>query len=265
VIRALAGRRIADRRATAVPTSTPTLPRKARPHADDLVFVERLEPSVLSREDDDTARVVTRIQSGDRDAFAIVFTRYFDRIYSYLRVSAAGNHHVAEDATHQVFVNVFEALPRYERRSQPFRVWLFAVARNYAVSQLERQRGREVLDPEAIERHYEQASLAQPEPDALSWISDRELLMFVERLSLAHRQVLLLRYTMGFKQREVAEILGRSLSDVSNAESRALRFLRDRLSSVGRGPKLRRERAQVCRPVRKSVVLRSRRSALLRY
>src|SRR5438046_781536 len=44
-IRNAAGRRVGERRAPVAETETPTLPRSARKYADQVVFVERLEPS----------------------------------------------------------------------------------------------------------------------------------------------------------------------------------------------------------------------------
>lgn len=82
VIRARAGRRVADRRATAVVVDLPVeLPRRARAQADRLVFVERLEPPTDQLEDADSARLVARFQAGDSDAFADLYLRYFDRVY----------------------------------------------------------------------------------------------------------------------------------------------------------------------------------------
>src|SRR5205085_662516 len=58
-IRAATGRRVADRRATAIALDPiAELPRKARPYAHLLAFTERLEPSTQQLEDVDTARLV---------------------------------------------------------------------------------------------------------------------------------------------------------------------------------------------------------------
>src|SRR4051812_41358472 len=58
-IRAEAGRRVADRRATALPVHLQAeLPRKVRPFAERLVFIERCEPTTQQLEDRDTARLV---------------------------------------------------------------------------------------------------------------------------------------------------------------------------------------------------------------
>jgi RNA polymerase sigma-70 factor (ECF subfamily) len=235
------------------------LPRRALAHAGQLKFVERLEPVARVAEDIDTARLVTRIQAGDGDAFAIVYMRYFDRIYGYLS-AVLRDADAAEDVTQQVFAQVFSALPRFEL-DRSFWVWLFVITRNCLLNEF-RRRGRVVPeDPVQLDRRRELSEDSTGDVDALSWISDRELFMFIERLPLVQRQVLLLRYMFDLSNGQIAAILDRSPPDVSLLHHRALRFLRGRLVAIGRDPDhMRRLRWQPV--VRKAPVLRARRFAL---
>jgi RNA polymerase sigma-70 factor (ECF subfamily) len=233
-----------------------------RAYAERLVFVERLEPRGLDSEDADTARLVARIQAGDRDAFALLYMRYFDRVYGYLKI-ALRDAHEAEDATQQVFVNAMQSLPRYQRDRAPFRAWLFVIVRNYALSQLRKRKRLELIEPSEISRQVAADTAADPDDadlPALSWISDEDILLFIERLPLAQQQVLLLRYMLDLSHAQTAAVLDRSVGDVRNLQSRALRFLRARLAAVGREPKRARTRMVRCPP--KAPVLRGRRFAL---
>jgi RNA polymerase sigma-70 factor (ECF subfamily) len=263
-IRNVDGRRVADRRATAVIVDAPVeLPRRARQHVAQLVFVERIEPSTQQLEDHDTARLVMRIQSGDRDAFGDLYLRYFDRVYAYLRV-VFRNEHQAEDTTQQVFAKVLEAIGRYERRGQPFSSWLFVVVRNHALSEIERQRRDDLVDPADFghKNHVDTGGEDELLAD-LDWISDRELVMFIERLPLAQRQVLVLRFMLDLPYTQIAQAMGRSETDVRMLQSRALRFLRQRLAAVGRGPLTKERPARMRSPVRALRVVRNRRFALI--
>lgn len=259
VIRNAGGRRIGERRAAVTSVEAPTLPRFARPHAEAIVFLERLEPSDQHAEDLDTARLVTRIQAGSKDLFAELYMRYFDRVYAYLKI-ALDDEHAAEDTTQQVFLKVMEALPRYERRSQPFRAWLFTIVRNHAIRQLEKRARVEVMDPSELSQGREQEVEREPAEaiEALGWISDRELLILIERLPVAQRQVLLLRYMMDLTTSDIAAVLDRSTDDVRALQSRALRFLNQRLTALGRQPG-GRERIPMSRRRSTAPVLRARR------
>jgi hypothetical protein len=96
---------------------------------------------------------------------------------------------------------------------------------------------------------------------ALEWVSDPELLSFIERLSPGQRQVLALRYMLGLRTSEIASVLDRTEQAVRHLESRALRFLQQRLVAIGRGP-TRESRAAMVMTARVFPVLRARRQAL---
>ena len=226
-----------------------------------VAFCERIEPSAEHLEDIDTARLVIRMQAGDPDSFAALYKRYFDRVYGYIRVAVKDSHE-AEDIAQQVFTQLYTSIPDYERRSQPFRAWLFAIARNRLVDNLRKHDRLDVTDPTAIDKHRELNGFEENGARALTWVTDRDLLVFIERLPLAQRQVLALSFMMGLRSSEIAQVLGRSEADVRAVKSRALRFLRQRLTAIGREPK--RGPAEVSRRCgRQAVVLRRRRFALL--
>jgi RNA polymerase sigma-70 factor (ECF subfamily) len=258
-IRNATGRRVGERRASVSTIETPTLPRFARVYSESIAFLERLEPSDQHSEDLDTARLVTLIQSGARDSFADLYMRYFDRVYSYLKI-ALDDDHAAEDATQQVFLKVMEALPNYERRSQPFRAWLFTIVRNHALKHLEKRSRVEIMDPAELTQGRGQELEREPAEalEALGWVSDRELLMLIERLPVAQRQVLLLRYMMDLTTSDIAAVLDRTTDDVRALQSRALRFLHQRLTALGRKP-TSRERIPMSRRRPAAPVLRARR------
>jgi RNA polymerase sigma-70 factor, ECF subfamily len=256
-IRSWTGRRCGERRAALVPVRGRrlALPRSVQRLADRVTFVERVETSEHAREDVEAARVVTRVQSGDMESFADLYTRYFGRVWGYMRL-ALRTADEAEDATQHVFLSVLEALPKYERRTQPFRAWLFRIARNHAVDRL-RERGRlDVEDPGKLEL------LAEPgdggvggacrDLGTLEWLSDDDMLVFIERLPLAQRQVLVLRYMLDLSTAEIAEVLDRSQASIRQLQSRALRRLESQLGALG-VERPRRSESSEARPMRLSL------------
>jgi RNA polymerase sigma-70 factor (ECF subfamily) len=188
--------------------------------------------------------------------------RYFDRIYSYLRLLYR-NAHQAEDATQQVFVKLLEVLPTYDAPPRRFRGWLFAVSRNHALNELRRDRRSETTDADALLRE-EPSDPYDGGLTALEWISDHDLNLFVERLPLAQRQVIFLRYVVGLETSEVAEILGQTSELTRKQHSRALAFLRHRLRAVGRDTR-RGNRVPARVLVRKTPVVRRRRFSLIAH
>ena len=260
-IRNRAGRRVAERRATLIPVPAPApLPRRAAVEEPRLVFVERLDLDAEHHEDTDSARLVTRLQGGEPALFAVLYERYFDRVYSYLRV-ALRDRHEAEDATQQVFLQVMEALPRYELREVPFRAWLFRVVRNYALNHVDKHGRIAVEDPAQLDRRRER-DVDAFQPRLLDWLADGDLVMLVSRLPLPQRQVIMLRYMMDLSWSQVAEVLDRSPAAVRQLQQRAVVQLRTRLAAIGREPSAS-GRLPMARRHQQLPVLHARRNALL--
>lgn len=258
-VRGSDGRRVADRRAMALPAVPPALPARARPHANRLLFVERLEPTDRDTEDVETNRLLVRIQAGDTGGFDLLYMRYFDRVYAYAKV-ALREAHEAEDVAQQVFANVIQALPRYQVRDDtPFRAWLFRITRNVVLRALSRTGRLRPEEPFELDRRLE-----SPMPDAplgLEWLSDTDLAILVERLPLSQRQVILLRYVFEFTTDEIATALDRTPVAIRMLEHRAMRALEARLSAL-RGKVRGCNRSAMVARTRPLPVIGSRRRAL---
>jgi RNA polymerase sigma-70 factor (ECF subfamily) len=225
-------------------------------------FSARLESEEERAEDLDTSRLIVRIQSGHPEELAQLYTRYFDRVYSYLR-GLFKDPHEAEDAAQEVFIKVMKALPGFRERREPFRAWLFVIVRNHAISEL-RKRGRlELVDPAdladqvAAEAESDDAAL-----EVLNWLKDADLNVFVERLPLVQRQVLVLRYVFDLPYARIAEILDLNAANVRALQSRAIHFLRKRLAAIGRVPAGNGDRIEIQARTRQAYVLRKRRYTL---
>lgn len=193
------------------------------------------------REDADAADLVRRFQAGDRAAFTTIYSRYFERVYAYLRLLLRSETE-AMDGTQQVFLKFFEKLPTFELRpGHPPRAWLFRVARNHALTSLTGGARTEPVNPADLADRPDPRSYSDEPVAALDWLRDADLVLFIERLPLAQRQVLLLRYVAGMSGKETAAVLDRSLADVNTLHHRAVGYLRKRLLAIGRGPSSQRE------------------------
>jgi RNA polymerase sigma-70 factor (ECF subfamily) len=243
-IRSSDGRRLGERRALAVPVPVPTLPRRARRFADALQFLERVEPSERAAEDIETNRLILRFQAGDAYALELLYMRYFERVYGYARLLLR-SFHEAEDAAQQVFANVLEALPRYEiRADQPFRFWLFRITRNTSLKVLEKTGRLQLEETDDLERRME-APAPRTEELSVDWLSDADLAILVERLPMAQRQTVVLRYALELSTEEIAKVLDRTPRAVRLLQHRALRTLEERLTAVREPRGTRREMMRV--------------------
>jgi len=167
----------------------------------------------------------------DRAAFAPLYERYVDQIFAYA-LTLTGDRELAEDVTAATFARAMEELPRFEWRGVPYSAWLYRVAGNL----VHRHRRR----PGWVEL---QAHLPDDAPGPEDWAltGDRatEVRVAVAALPDDQRQAVLLRFGGELRNREIAEIMGRSEGAVKLLTFRALTTLRRRL-----GAPLPAERAQ---------------------
>ena len=215
------GWRRTERRRAAVAAAIPRLPAFALPFLDRLEFRELPEQRSVSDRDAESLELVTRFKAGDTSAFDLLYARYFDSIYGYLR-SALRDPQEAENLTRQLWVRAYGALDGYQPRGVPVRAWLFRIARNLLIDELKR-RGRIRVDPlELIERHAPGAvdrGVGQP------WFADPQIEEALDRLALGQREVVVLRYQVGLTYEEMASVTGKEAPALSQLNSRALREL----------------------------------------
>jgi RNA polymerase sigma-70 factor (ECF subfamily) len=260
------GRRVGDRRAPLVPVDPPSpLPRRLRPLVTALGFYERIAPGARELEDLDTLRLITKIQAGERDHFADLYTRYFRGVHNYL-VLALRDRHAAEDVAQEVFIQALTELPRFELRRVPVRAWLFQIARNDALNHLRHRKRVEPVDPAVALTHEDtrwNPRAADTEAVVVQWLTDADLLALISRIPDAQRQVLILRYLLDFSMSEIAHVLQSTPQAVRQNHHRALEFLRQRLQALGRTSESLRRGTPMRRMRRPINVLRERRYALM--
>jgi RNA polymerase sigma-70 factor (ECF subfamily) len=164
----------------------------------------------------------------DRAAFALLYRRYLDRVYSYAFYQL-GNHHDAEDATERTFLAALRGLPSYQDRGSSFRAWLFTIAHN-TIANARRTRARRRTEPLP-----ERLDLRAPNADPAGIVGRAEELRRVREAIRAlpedRQQVVLLRFVDGLSSREIGAVLGRSPAAVRVLLHRALRDLVERMQS----------------------------------
>lgn len=217
-----------------LPVEAPPLPRRARAHADDLVFIERFEPAEQTLLDLETNRLVVQIQGGQPNAMTELYLLYFDRVYGYTRL-ALRDPHEAEDVTQQVFLKVVGALPRFEQRGVPIEAWLFRIVKNCIIDHARRSRRIELEDPFTLSRRRERLAPREPiAPPALApLLASAAFEVAVSSLPPLQRQVLALRYQLDLPNARIAAILGRSDGAIRQAHYQALRARQARAADSG--------------------------------
>jgi RNA polymerase sigma-70 factor, ECF subfamily len=153
--------------------------------------------------------VLRKAQRGDERAFAIIVRMYEAPVYNYVLRLCNGERALAEDLTQEVFLRVFQGLPRFSMRCK-FTTWLFQVTKNRVLDEL-RARERRPLVAVNLDDAPPFEVLDQPVErveaiDAL-WRA-------IEALPVDLKMALLLRDVVGLSYNEIADALEVTLATV---------------------------------------------------
>lgn len=179
--------------------------------------------------DDMEAELVERARGGDPSAFGELVRRYQDLAFRVAYV-IVGSAEEAEDATQEAFIRAYNALGTF-RTGSPLRPWLLTIVANAARSRRSAAFRHPTLALSAVEDRPSDNPAQLPEVEALAAERRHELLDAVHILRDEDRQVIACRYFLDLTEAETAEVLRCPRGTVKSRLSRALRRLRQQLTS----------------------------------
>jgi RNA polymerase sigma-70 factor (ECF subfamily) len=141
--------------------------------------------------------------------------------YAYYRV---GNHHDAEDLTEQTFLQAYRHYERAQRESngRPLRPWLIRIAHNLAAN-LYRDRSRR---PQTAIDDTTVLTTAHTTEDLVEGRDElQRILAGIEHLPEDRREALIMRFSLGMDNREIARAMGRTDGATKVLIHRAIRQL----------------------------------------
>jgi RNA polymerase sigma-70 factor (ECF subfamily) len=166
-------------------------------------------------------QLVQRAISLDTDAFGRLYDMYVDRVYKHIYYQV-GNVMDAEDLTQQVFFKAWQAIDKYKRTASPFVAWLMTISHNLVVDFYRTKKNKTYLEVEVTADE----STQNPEQVAEARFEQKQLRTAILQLPKDQQQVILLRFVEGFRNPEVASILGKSEGAIRVILHRALAMLR---------------------------------------
>ncbi|MBN1401148.1 MAG: sigma-70 family RNA polymerase sigma factor [Anaerolineae bacterium] len=172
---------------------------------------------------DPLAEAVERARLGDQTAFARLVDATQSHVFG-MALSVMGDWQRAEDATQEIYLRVWRALPSFRGESS-FRTWLYRISLNTCLNQRRALRGqlRIVDDDVALDR------LSDREGDPASVVVERErdaiLWARVGSLPEKYRLVIVLFYQQQLSYAEIANLLSLPLGTVKAHLNRARKAL----------------------------------------
>lgn len=148
--------------------------------------------------------LIERLRGGDKDAFEILYERYFPRVYSFVskRISTRAD---VEETVQEAFINVFASIHGF-RGEAPFAAWLFGLTRRTIASRYKRKRHETVPLPE---NESDTAVSREPDPHQTYECNER-----IEQMDRALRQDLTPEQRLLFQLHHLQD---RSIQEIARA------------------------------------------------
>ncbi len=191
-----------------------------------------MDLTVLREEEDRTSGMnafldecIAKIANKSAEALSDLYRETSTAVFAYA-LSILKNRHDAEDILHDCYIQIYQSAWQYSSRGKPM-AWIFTITRNLCMHKF--RRDSKVID--------------LPSDDWEAYLESKEGMSVEEKLIVRKcmsslptedLQIVLLHAVAGYKLREIAEMLGISLSTVLSKHSRSIKKLKQSLEEESR-------------------------------
>ncbi len=171
---------------------------------------------------DQLGEILKRVQKGDREAFAQLYTSLGDRVYN-IALGYLQNPIEAEEVTQEVFVKIFRFAHNFSGDSS-VATWVYRICINACKDNIEKRKRRIQPSREV----FEDEITSFDDPSALMEKKERKqaLLSAINLLADKQRTAIILSFVDDLPRKEVAEIMEFSLKAVESLLQRGKANLR---------------------------------------
>ena len=191
-----------------------------------------MDLTVLREEEDRTSGMnafldecIAKIANKSAEALSDLYRETSTAVFAYA-LSILKNRHDAEDILHDCYIQIYQSAWQYSSRGKPM-AWIFTITRNLCMHKF--RRDSKVID--------------LPSDDWEAYLESKEGMSVEEKLIVRKcmsslptedLQIVLLHAVAGYKLREIAAMLGISLSTVLSKHSRSIKKLKQSLEEESR-------------------------------
>jgi RNA polymerase sigma-70 factor (TIGR02952 family) len=158
--------------------------------------------------------------------FDYIFETFYKRIFNYIYYRVYCRF-TTEDLTSQVFEKAMRKIDTYTQSKAPFKVWLFAIARNVVNDYFRQQKKHRILSFESIKELVSREK--DPESIVIKGEKNDSLAKALNTLSARDRNIAALKFGAALKNTEIAELLQMTESNVGIIIYRMLKKLRSEI------------------------------------
>lgn len=158
-------------------------------------------------------------------AFRVLYDRYYEPVFRYLHRRTM-DEAMSADLCSQVFLKALQKLGKYQYKGVPFSAWLFRIASN-EMGQYFRESGKKrVVSLESVQLQELGEEMEDVDKDELQAVMIKAL----DQLKPSDLEIIEMRFFEQRPYKEIAEILGISLSNAKVKVHRILDRLKRKLN-----------------------------------
>jgi RNA polymerase sigma factor (sigma-70 family) len=171
--------------------------------------------------------IVTHVLGGNLHAFKLL-VRQHERLVTAMIRRIVGNQEDAEDISQEVFIKVYENLPRFKFESK-LSTWIARIAYITALYHVRKVSGKATVDLDITEFESAYHTTENPENILVKKNASAYIQNQVGKLPLPYRTVLTLYHLNELSYQEIGEITGMPEGTVKSYLFRARKLLKDKL------------------------------------
>ena len=193
-----------------------------------------LTSAIPSFTEQEEAHFVSASKKGDHDAFAQLVQHHQRRVFN-LVFRMLQQYEEANEVTQETFLAAWLGLPSF-RGDARFSTWLYRIAYNCALKQLEQRKRDRAIQVELQTEEMVASSTQEQRVDAEIESRARQALVHEQLANLPakYRIVLVLRHLQDMTYEEMAEILTMPIGTIKTHLFRARNLLKERLEMFDR-------------------------------
>lgn len=165
-----------------------------------------------------------KVSDDSREAYAALYEQYMPKVYRYISFRIR-DEHMAQDLTSIVFEKALTKFDGFNPQKASFSTWIFTIARNTVIDHYRVYKKDEYLNSEKITNAP--ADYPSPEDEAIKMENTHRLRVFLARLNKREQEAIILKYSNGMSNREIAEVLNLTETNVGSILCRTIRKLRN--------------------------------------
>lgn len=165
------------------------------------------------------------IDLSNGDTFQLLYERHHIAVFRYIYGLRGGPLQDIEDLTTNTFLKAWKSRRRFKGNQDNALSWLLRIARNLVIDRYRKEKQPGVL------LDIDNQTLVNNERPPEDLLNDKERIRILEenlaKLSDFHKEIIVLRYILGWRVKEIANHLGMKENNVSVTIRRILKRLQE--------------------------------------